>query len=51
MSADPKLASIPVVAISAYGDRVASNPLPGVDYFDKPLKLDAFFESIRRHCA
>ncbi|HXG63045.1 MAG TPA: response regulator [Planctomycetota bacterium] len=51
MSADPKLASIPVVAISAYGDRVAANPLPGVDYFDKPLKLDAFFESIRRHCA
>ncbi len=51
MSADPKLASIPVVAISAYGDRVASNPLPGVDYFDKPLKLDAFLESIRRYCA
>lgn len=51
MRADPKLASIPVVAISAYADRVAANPLPGVDYFDKPLKLDAFLESIRRHCA
>lgn len=48
MKADPRLASIPVVVITAYEDRVRERPIDSAAFFPKPFPVEAFLTSIER---
>jgi CheY-like chemotaxis protein len=48
--ADPELADIPVVVISAYRDvEKYANDL-AAEYLAKPVRLDTLLETARKHC-
>lgn len=45
--ADPRLADLPIVVISAYAHRV---PAGVAGFVPKPLDLDVLLAEVRRHC-
>jgi CheY-like chemotaxis protein len=47
---DPRLAGIPVVAISAYHDVDEQAAALGIEHLAKPIKLEAICETARRYC-
>jgi CheY-like chemotaxis protein len=49
--ADPLLATIPVVAVSAaHPMELARWPLPFTDYLQKPFDFDALLRAVKRYC-
>jgi CheY-like chemotaxis protein len=48
--ADPKLAEIPVVVISAYRDVERHAKELAAEYLQKPVRLETLLETARRHC-
>lgn len=48
--ADPELAGIPVVVISAYRHRPSVTELDAAEYLNKPVQVDSLLDVIRRHC-
>jgi CheY-like chemotaxis protein len=48
--ADPAIASIPVIVISAYRDVGRHAAELDADYLQKPIRLDTLLEAARRHC-
>ena len=48
--ADPRLAEIPVIVISAYRDVEKYATELAADYLAKPVRLDALLDVARRHC-
>ncbi len=49
--ADPTLASVPVVLLSAATDlRRHAEQLKVADYLAKPIQLDRLFKTVERHC-
>lgn len=48
MKADPRLAAIPVVVISAYEERVRERPIESAAFFPKPFRVEDFLTSLDR---
>ena len=48
--ADPRIAAIPVVVISAYRDVEKYASELAAEYLPKPVRLDTLIETARRHC-
>lgn len=48
LRADPKLASIPVLVMTAHGPAVLATAPVASGYFKKPIVLDSFLEVLRR---
>ncbi len=48
--ADPRLAGIPVVVITAGGDRGKQNDMAVQGWLGKPVELDTLLDSVHRHC-
>ena len=47
---DPRLASVPVVVVSGYGDMLSDDDLGAIDVFTKPVDLDALLGLVARTC-
>lgn len=45
---NPPLAEIPVIIVSAFPEKMKAVPADG--YINKPVKLDALFELIKKYC-
>jgi CheY-like chemotaxis protein len=50
-SADPDIAAIPVVLISAHANLSAKAATLGHPYVSKPLRVEQLLEVVERHCA
>jgi CheY-like chemotaxis protein len=48
--ADPKLANIPVVVISAYRDVERQANDLAAEFLSKPVRLETLLETARKHC-
>ncbi|HYE97700.1 MAG TPA: response regulator [Planctomycetota bacterium] len=48
MKADPRLASLPVVVITAYEKQVRERPIDSAAFFAKPFSVEAFLTSLER---
>lgn len=48
MKADPRMAAIPVIVITAYEDRVRARPIDSAAFFAKPFPVEDFLTSIER---
>ncbi len=48
--ADPSLAGIPVVVITAGGDRGPQTEMAVQGWLGKPVELDTLLDSVRRNC-
>jgi CheY-like chemotaxis protein len=48
--ADPDLAAIPVIVVSAYRDVDRYGKELAADYLAKPVRLEALLDMARRHC-
>lgn len=51
LGADPALAAIPVIFVSAAGDPPEPGPSRPTAYLRKPVQLNALLETIQRLCA
>ena len=48
--ADPELSSIPVIIVSAYGQRTQGRALGAAAYVAKPVDVDRLMNLVRLHC-